>query len=54
MEYAYTHGDPPAGSPAASFLHYLTAGLGTEVLRAHGNEPCAGGRLEPGRCAPTG
>ncbi|WP_308646408.1 PstS family phosphate ABC transporter substrate-binding protein [Nocardia farcinica] len=54
VEYAYTHGDPPAGSPAASFLHYLTAGLGTEVLRAHGNEPCAGGRLEPGRCAPTG
>ncbi|WP_435593716.1 PstS family phosphate ABC transporter substrate-binding protein [Nocardia sp. bgisy118] len=53
VEYAYSNGDLPAGSLAASFLHYLTANVGAEVLRAHGNEPCASELIEPGRCAPA-
>ncbi|WP_431956590.1 PstS family phosphate ABC transporter substrate-binding protein [Nocardia lijiangensis] len=53
VEYAYSNGDLPAGSLAASFLHYLTADVGAEVLRAHGNEPCASGLIAPGRCAPA-
>ncbi|RBO96755.1 PstS family phosphate ABC transporter substrate-binding protein [Nocardia puris] len=51
VEYAYSHGDLPVGSPAAGFLHYLTAGLGAEVLRAHGNEPCVSGSDARGHCA---
>lgn len=52
VEYVYTHGDPPVGSAIASFLHYITVGPGTEVLRALGNEPCSGGAVDPGTCAP--
>ncbi|MEV0028104.1 substrate-binding domain-containing protein [Nocardia sp. NPDC050793] len=53
IEYAYANGDLPGGSLAASFLHYLTANVGAEVLRAHGNEPCASELIEPSRCAPA-
>ncbi|SNY88522.1 ABC-type phosphate transport system, substrate-binding protein [Nocardia amikacinitolerans] len=53
VEYAYSNGDLPGDSLAASFLHYLTADVGAEVLRAHGNEPCASDLLEPGRCTPA-
>ncbi|MET7767643.1 substrate-binding domain-containing protein [Nocardia sp. NPDC005366] len=53
VEYAYSNGDLPAESLAASFLHYLTADIGAEVLRSHGNEPCASPLIEPGRCDPS-
>ncbi|MET8774803.1 substrate-binding domain-containing protein [Nocardia sp. NPDC004654] len=53
VEYAYSNGDLPGDSLAASFLHYLTADVGAEVLREHGNEPCASDLLERGRCAPA-
>ncbi|NUS44092.1 MAG: hypothetical protein HOQ24_10445 [Mycobacteriaceae bacterium] len=39
-EYAYTHGELPANSPAAAFLRYLTNQVGRDVIRAHGNLPC--------------
>ncbi|MFC7976504.1 substrate-binding domain-containing protein [Streptomyces cinereoruber] len=41
IEYAYTWGEPPAGSLAASFLTYLTRGAGQDVVRVHGHLPCA-------------
>ena len=53
VEYAYSNGDLPGDSLAASFLHYLTADIGAEVLRAHGNEPCGSALIEPGRCDPN-
>ncbi|WP_054814328.1 PstS family phosphate ABC transporter substrate-binding protein [Nocardia arizonensis] len=52
VEYAYSNGDLPAGSLAASFLHYLTDNVGAEVLRTYHNEPCGSALLEPGRCVP--
>ncbi|WP_405177482.1 substrate-binding domain-containing protein [Nocardia sp. NBC_01377] len=52
VEYAYSNGDLPGDSLAASFLHYLTVGAGNGVVRAHGNEPCDSVLLEPGRCVP--
>jgi len=40
-ELGYTHGDPDAHSLAASFLRYLTNQLGADIIRAHGDRPCA-------------
>ncbi|WP_250028394.1 PstS family phosphate ABC transporter substrate-binding protein [Paractinoplanes maris] len=40
-ELAYTHGDPDAHSLAASFLRYLTNQVGADIIRAHGDRPCA-------------
>ncbi|MFJ6867416.1 PstS family phosphate ABC transporter substrate-binding protein [Streptomyces termitum] len=41
VEYAYTWGDPPAGSLTASFLDYLARGRGQDLVRARGHLPCA-------------
>lgn len=40
-EYAYAYGDPRADSPAASFLRYLTTQVGADIVRSHGDRPCA-------------
>lgn len=40
-EYAYTYGEPRADSLTASFLRYLTNQVGRDVVRAHGDRPCA-------------
>jgi len=40
-ELGYTHGDPDAHSLAASFLRYLTTQVGADIIRAHGDRPCA-------------
>jgi phosphate transport system substrate-binding protein len=51
-EYAYTYGEPAAGSPAASFLRYLTNQVGADVIRSYGNRPCA--ELDnPALCRPV-
>ncbi|MFG1604708.1 substrate-binding domain-containing protein [Actinoplanes sp. NPDC049265] len=51
-EYGYTYGEPPATSPAASFLRYLTNQVGADILRTHGNRPC--GELQsPALCRPA-
>ncbi|SOD58571.1 phosphate ABC transporter substrate-binding protein, PhoT family [Streptomyces zhaozhouensis] len=39
-EYAYTYGELPAKSLAASFLRYLTDEVGRDLVRAHGHRPC--------------
>ncbi|MFF4170255.1 PstS family phosphate ABC transporter substrate-binding protein [Streptomyces sp. NPDC001744] len=41
VEYAYTWDEPPADSPAAAFLAYLTRGGGQDLVRRHGHLPCA-------------
>ncbi|MBL7256856.1 hypothetical protein [Paractinoplanes lichenicola] len=40
-ELGYTNGDPDAHSLAASFLRYLTNQVGADIIRAHGDRPCA-------------
>ncbi|MBY8876474.1 substrate-binding domain-containing protein [Streptomyces sp. PLK6-54] len=40
-EYAYTYGEPPARSLTASFLRYLTNEVGQDIIRSHGDRPCA-------------
>ncbi len=40
-EFGYSWGEPPAGSLAASFLRYLTDQVGADIIRAHGDRPCA-------------
>ncbi|MFE9094114.1 hypothetical protein [Streptomyces sp. NPDC007264] len=40
-EYAYTYGEPPADSLAAGFLRYLANEVGKDIVRAHGDRPCA-------------
>lgn len=40
-EFAYTYGDPPAGSLAAAFLTYLTEQGGRDVLREYGSRLCS-------------
>src|SRR5262249_17655564 len=40
-EYAYGYGDPKADSLAASFLRYITNQVGTDIVRSHGDRPCA-------------
>lgn len=49
IEFAYSYGAAPPGSPAAAFLRYLTDDGGTDVLRVHGNEPCRD-LPDPARC----
>ncbi|UED88259.1 substrate-binding domain-containing protein [Streptomyces profundus] len=39
-ELAYTYGELPADSLAASFLRYLTNEVGRDIIRAHGHRPC--------------
>lgn len=39
-EYAYTYGEPPAKSLAASFLRYLTNEVGRDIVRSRGHRPC--------------
>lgn len=39
-ENAYSYGEPPADSPAAGFLLFLTKGLGAGVLRQNHFKPC--------------
>ncbi|MEU7765189.1 substrate-binding domain-containing protein [Nocardia sp. NPDC049190] len=51
VEYAYSNGELPGDSLAASFLHFLIDQSGKEVLRAHGNAPCTD-LPDPGRCLP--
>ncbi|MCW2904952.1 MAG: phosphate binding protein [Streptosporangiaceae bacterium] len=51
-EYAYTYGEPQAESLAASFLRYLTNEVGKDIIRSHGDRPCA--ELEnPVLCRPS-
>lgn len=40
-EYAYGYGELKADSLAASFLRYLTNQVGADIIRAHGDRPCA-------------
>ncbi|ABW15590.1 putative phosphate binding ABC transporter [Parafrankia sp. EAN1pec] len=40
VEYAYTFGQPPAGSLTLSFLDYLTRGGGQNAIKDHGDLPC--------------
>ncbi|MCQ0025276.1 substrate-binding domain-containing protein [Streptomyces somaliensis DSM 40738] len=40
-EFAYTYGEAPAGSIAASFLNYLTQQSGRDILREHGHALCS-------------
>jgi phosphate transport system substrate-binding protein len=40
-EYAYTYGEPSPNSLAASFLRYLTNEVGKDIVRSHGDRPCA-------------
>ncbi|MDT0265029.1 substrate-binding domain-containing protein [Streptomyces sp. DSM 44915] len=50
-EYAYSYGELPADSLAASFLRYLTNEVGRDLIRAEGHRPCA--ELQnPVRCRP--
>lgn len=51
VEYAYSNGELPGDSLAASFLHFLIDQVGKDVLRAHGNAPCSD-LPDPGRCLP--
>lgn len=51
VEYAYSHGELPGDSLAAAFLHFLVDQTGKDVLRAHGNAPCAE-LPDPVRCLP--
>ena len=51
-EYGYSVGEPAAGSLAASYLRYLTNQVGADILRSHGDRPCA--ELEnPALCRPS-
>jgi phosphate transport system substrate-binding protein len=51
-EYGYSYDEPDAHSLAASFLRYLTNQVGADILRSHGNRPCA--ELEnPALCRPS-
>ncbi|WP_158884776.1 substrate-binding domain-containing protein [Amycolatopsis anabasis] len=40
-EYAYSYGELKADSLAASFLRYLTNQVGADIIRSHGDRPCA-------------
>lgn len=51
-EFAYTYGEPEADSLTASFLRYLTSGIGRDIIRSHSHRPCA--ELDdPVRCSPV-
>lgn len=51
-EYAYTYGQPPADSLAAGFLRYITQEVGQDVIREHGQRPCAD-LANPRLCRPS-
>lgn len=51
VEYAFSHGDFAPDSLGASFLRFLTAEAGQDVIRASGNLPCAD-LADPSRCRP--
>ncbi|WP_203728271.1 substrate-binding domain-containing protein [Paractinoplanes durhamensis] len=51
-EFGYTYGEPPANSLAASFLRYLTNQTGADIIRSHGDRPCAE-LANPQLCHPT-
>jgi phosphate transport system substrate-binding protein len=51
-EFGYAVGEPPANSLAASFLRYLTNQVGADIIRAHGDRPCAE-LANPQLCRPT-
>ena len=51
-EYGYTYTEPDAHSLAASFLRYLTNQVGADILRSHGNRPCAE-LANPALCRPS-
>jgi ABC-type phosphate transport system substrate-binding protein len=40
-EFGDTYGEPAAQSLAASFLRYLTNQVGADIIRSHGDRPCA-------------
>ncbi|GAB3869764.1 hypothetical protein ACFQ1S_03820 [Kibdelosporangium lantanae] len=40
-EFAYTYQEPKADSLAASYLRYLTDQVGEDIVRSHGDRPCA-------------
>jgi phosphate transport system substrate-binding protein len=40
-EYAYGYGALKADSLGASFLRYLTNQVGADIVRSHGDRPCA-------------
>ncbi|MFD7992040.1 type 2 periplasmic-binding domain-containing protein [Streptomyces mexicanus] len=50
-EYAHTYGEPPADSLAAGFLRYLGNEVGKDIIRSHGDRPCAE-LSEPLLCRP--
>lgn len=52
IEFAYTYGEPAAGSIAAAFLRYLTDQGGKDVLREFGDRPCSETRF-PLLCEPA-
>jgi len=51
-EFGYSVGEPPANSLAASFLRYLTNQVGADIIRSHGDRPCAE-LANPQLCRPT-
>ncbi|GIF19213.1 phosphate-binding protein [Paractinoplanes tereljensis] len=51
-EFGYTYGEPAANSVAASFLRYLTNQTGADIIRSHGDRPCAE-LANPQLCRPT-
>ncbi|WP_433374968.1 PstS family phosphate ABC transporter substrate-binding protein [Actinoplanes sp. CA-142083] len=51
-EFGYTAGEPAANSLAASFLRYLTNQVGADIIRSHGDRPCAE-LANPQLCRPT-
>ncbi|MFH0519286.1 hypothetical protein ACHBTE_19200 [Streptomyces sp. M41] len=50
-EFAYTYGEPPAGSVAAAFLNFLTRQSGGDILHEHGHGLCSEAR-NSGECRP--
>ncbi|WP_245722160.1 substrate-binding domain-containing protein [Nocardia crassostreae] len=51
VEYAYSHGELPDDSVAASFLRFVTEQEGKDILRKYGNKPCTELR-DPTGCGP--
>ncbi|MFF7164058.1 substrate-binding domain-containing protein [Streptomyces sp. NPDC008086] len=51
-EFAYTYGEPPAGSVAAAFLNFLTQQSGRDILHEHGHGLCSEAH-NAGECRPV-
>ncbi|MET9829537.1 substrate-binding domain-containing protein [Streptomyces sp. NPDC006385] len=51
-EFAYTYGEPPAGSVAAAFLNFLTQQSGRDILHEHGHGLCSEVQ-NSGECRPA-